>query len=162
MIRTTAFAVAVVMVLGFAAAPVHATPPDAAGAFIDDDGSVHEPNINAIEAAGITRGCNPPANTLFCPNRSLTRAELASLWQRLHDGIDDSGVDTPRRLAAFSNNADAATEAAEFAYRYGGGEALFDTSPLQRSLRDMRAASQHMLVSESNYEGFGKAIVHET
>ena len=91
----------------------------------------------------------------------LVRAELASLWQRLHDGIDDSGVDTPRRLAAFSNNADTATEAAEFAYRYGGGEALFNTSPLQRGLRDMRAASQHMLVSESNYEGFGKAIVDE-
>ena len=25
----------------------------------------------------------------------------------------------------------------------------------------MRAASQHMLVSESNYEGFGKAIVDD-
>ena len=82
MIRATAIVVAAVMVLGFAAAPVHATPPDAAGAFIDDDGSVHEPNINAIKEAGITRGCNPPANTLFCPTRSLTRAELASLFVR--------------------------------------------------------------------------------
>ncbi|MCH7846613.1 MAG: S-layer homology domain-containing protein [Acidobacteria bacterium] len=82
MIRATAIVVAAVIVLGFAAVPVHATPPDAAGAFIDDDGSVHEPNINAIKAAGITKGCNPPANTLFCPTRSLTRAELASLFVR--------------------------------------------------------------------------------
>lgn len=89
----------------------------------------------------------------------MVRAELASLWQRLHDGVDDSALDTPRRLAAFSNNADAASEAAELAYRYGGGEAMFRTSPVQRTLRDMRAASQHMLVSEVNYESFGKAIV---
>jgi hypothetical protein len=82
MIRATSIVVAAVMVLGFAAVPVHATPPDAAGAFLDDDGSVHEPNINAIKAAGITNGCNPPANTLFCPTRSLTRAELASLFVR--------------------------------------------------------------------------------
>ena len=82
MIRATAIVVAAVMVLGFAAVPVHATPPDAAGAFLDDDGSVHEPDINAIKAAGITNGCNPPANTLYCPTRSLTRAELASLFVR--------------------------------------------------------------------------------
>ena len=82
MIRATAIMVTAVMVLGFAAVPVRATPPDAAGAFLDDDGSVHEPNINGIKAAGVTNGCNPPANTLFCPTRSLTRAELASLFVR--------------------------------------------------------------------------------
>jgi alkylation response protein AidB-like acyl-CoA dehydrogenase len=91
----------------------------------------------------------------------LVRTELESLWQRLHDGVDDSALDTPRRLAAFSTGSDAANEAAELAYRYGGGEALFSASPLQRTLRDMRAAGQHMLVSESNYEGFGKAIVDD-
>src|SRR5690606_11972156 len=34
--------------------------------FVDDNGSVHEADINALAAAGITRGCNPPANDRFC------------------------------------------------------------------------------------------------
>jgi len=72
----------VVAVLVSLATPAWATPPDAAGAFGDDDGSVHEPNINAIAAAEITSGCNPPVNNRFCPTRSLTRAELATLFVR--------------------------------------------------------------------------------
>jgi hypothetical protein len=50
--------------------------------FSDIIGSVHEPAINAIAAAGITRGCNPPNNTEFCPDRSITRGEMASMLAR--------------------------------------------------------------------------------
>ncbi len=39
------------------------------GTFVDDDGSVHEGGIEAIAAEGITTGCNPPANTRYCPSR---------------------------------------------------------------------------------------------
>ncbi|MDH4117662.1 MAG: hypothetical protein OEW30_09755, partial [Acidimicrobiia bacterium] len=40
------------------------------GSFSDDEGSVHEGDIEAIAAAGITKGCNPPANDRFCPDSS--------------------------------------------------------------------------------------------
>ena len=33
-------------------------------------------------AAGITKGCNPPFNDMFCPNRILTRGEAATLLAR--------------------------------------------------------------------------------
>lgn len=46
--------------------------------FTDDDGNVHEGNINAIADAGITVGCNPPANTSYCPNDFVTRAQMAT------------------------------------------------------------------------------------
>jgi hypothetical protein len=82
MIRRLLILAMAITVFGLTAGPVWATPSDAAGAFRDDDGSVHEPNINGIKAAGITSGCNPPANTSFCPTRSLTRAELATLFVR--------------------------------------------------------------------------------
>jgi hypothetical protein len=52
------------------------------GTFIDDNGNVHEPNIEAIAAAGITQGCNPPTNDRFCPAGSVTRAEIAALLVR--------------------------------------------------------------------------------
>lgn len=43
----------------------------------------HNANINAIAAAGITKGCNPPANDQFCPFDPVTRQEMASFLARL-------------------------------------------------------------------------------
>ena len=38
--------------------------------FTDDDGHVFEDAIERIAAAGITFGCNPPANNQFCPDQT--------------------------------------------------------------------------------------------
>lgn len=78
--------------------------PDPAEAdwFDDDDGSVFEADIDRLAAAGITAGCNPPANTHFCPEASVTRAQMASFLVRALEleagvginwfGDDDSSV----------------------------------------------------------------------
>jgi hypothetical protein len=50
--------------------------------FTDDNGSVFEANIEALAAAGITRGCNPPDNDRYCPNQSVTRAQMAAFLNR--------------------------------------------------------------------------------
>lgn len=55
------------------------------GHFVDDDSSVHEDSIDALAAAGVTRGCNPPNNDRFCPQRTVTRGEMATLIVRAHD-----------------------------------------------------------------------------
>lgn len=52
------------------------------GTFIDDDLIAAEGYIEAIAADGITKGCNPPANDKFCPDRILTRAQMASIFVR--------------------------------------------------------------------------------
>lgn len=52
------------------------------GAFIDDDGNVHEGYIEAIAAEGITRGCNPPDNDRYCPADPVTRGEMAAFLTR--------------------------------------------------------------------------------
>lgn len=57
-------------------------PPDTIDRFTDDDLSVFEPDIQAIAAAGITKGCDPPANTRFCPTRAVTRGEMAAFLVR--------------------------------------------------------------------------------
>jgi hypothetical protein len=59
--------------------------------FIDDDGSVFEANIERLAAAGITRGCNPPANDRFCPNAPVTRGQMAAFLVRAL-GYTDTGV----------------------------------------------------------------------
>jgi uncharacterized repeat protein (TIGR01451 family) len=50
--------------------------------FTDDDDSEFENDINAVAATGITLGCNPPANTNFCPDDSVTRGEMAAMFDR--------------------------------------------------------------------------------
>jgi hypothetical protein len=65
-----------------AAAPAPASaalPPG--GTFIDDNGSSFEGSIEAVAAAGITRGCTP-TNDLFCPRDPVTRAQMAAFLVR--------------------------------------------------------------------------------
>ncbi|RLE26459.1 MAG: hypothetical protein DRJ50_00850 [Actinobacteria bacterium] len=50
--------------------------------FTDDDGSIFETDIDRLATAGITKGCNPPSNTRFCPSQTLTRAEMATFLYR--------------------------------------------------------------------------------
>ena len=50
--------------------------------FVDDDGSIFEPDIEKLAAAGVTQGCNPPENDRFCPNDLVTRAQMAAFLHR--------------------------------------------------------------------------------
>jgi hypothetical protein len=56
--------------------------PDQVDFFGDDDGNRYESAINAMAHHEITLGCNPPENDQFCPDRSLTRGEMASFFVR--------------------------------------------------------------------------------
>lgn len=50
------------------------------GSFSDDDGNVHESNIETIAAAGITTGCG---GTRYCPAASVSRGQMASFLARM-------------------------------------------------------------------------------
>jgi hypothetical protein len=58
--------------------------------FVDDEDSVFEDDINALAAAGITRGCNPPDNDRFCPDGNVTRGQMAAFLVRAM-GYTDPG-----------------------------------------------------------------------
>jgi len=60
----------------------HYENPDGEDFFTDDEGNQFEDSINKLAASGITVGCNPPANDNFCPDRQLTRAEMATFFVR--------------------------------------------------------------------------------
>jgi len=50
--------------------------------FTDDDGSVFEADIDRLATAGVTRGCNPPTNDMFCPTQVVTRGQMAAFLHR--------------------------------------------------------------------------------
>jgi hypothetical protein len=60
--------------------------------FSDDDGSIFEADIERLAAAGITRGCNPPDNTKFCPDAYVTRGQMAAFLHRaLRNELEPGG-----------------------------------------------------------------------
>ena len=60
-------------------------PATAIDFFTDDDGITHEAAINRIANDGITLGCFAPDPTLFCPNATVTRGQMASFLGRALD-----------------------------------------------------------------------------
>ncbi len=73
------------------ALPALGGPTDPGGTFVDDNGSVHEANIEAVAAEGITVGCNPPDNDEFCPADPVSRGQMAAFLVRALDLVDDGG-----------------------------------------------------------------------
>ena len=54
-------------------------PPSATDFFTDDEGSIHEPDINALAAAGITTGCG---GGNYCPADPVSREQMAAFLHR--------------------------------------------------------------------------------
>lgn len=54
--------------------------------FVDDNASVFESDIEWLAATGVTRGCNPPANSEFCPSSPVTRGAMAAFLHRALGG----------------------------------------------------------------------------
>jgi hypothetical protein len=56
--------------------------PYCEGTFCDDDFSIFQANIEAVAAADITKGCNPPTNDHYCPDEYVTRGAMAAFLSR--------------------------------------------------------------------------------
>jgi hypothetical protein len=83
--------------------PLGSNALEPGGTFGDDDGSVHEASIEAIADVGITLGCNPPVNDLYCPDRAVTREQMATFLTR--------ALDLPAGSAVFTDTAGSVHEA---------------------------------------------------
>lgn len=64
-------------------------------------------DIDWLASEGITRGCNPPANTEFCPDEAVTRGQMAAFMKRFHDRFIGSGVQAIGVGNAFREQSDA-------------------------------------------------------
>ena len=74
--------------------------------FVDDDGSTFEDDAEKLAAAGITKGCNPPKNDRFCPDRVVTRGQMAAFLVRAMN------YSTSGKPDAFSDDNDSVYEEA--------------------------------------------------
>jgi hypothetical protein len=66
----------------FLARALYWTSHNPEDAFVDDEHSIHEQDINRIANMDVTRGCNPPTYDRFCPDSYLRRDEMAVFLYR--------------------------------------------------------------------------------
>lgn len=86
----------------------------AAGDFTDvEDSSVFKADIDWLADAGVTKGCNPPSNTRFCPGNDVTREQMAAFMHRLAaNQVVDAATAIEAEHAATADEADQAADAA--------------------------------------------------
>lgn len=59
---------------------------------VSDSNTFHE-DIAWLSDAGVTKGCNPPENTEYCPEDNVTREQMAAFLHRLADSqVVDAGT----------------------------------------------------------------------
>ena len=91
--------------------------------------------------------------------RSLVIEVLEQAWDSVSNGnTPDLQLQIEMRSSA-TYATEVAVDVASQAFRYGGGRALYSTSVLQRCLRDLEAAAQHLMVSDSSYEIHGQFMM---
>ncbi len=83
--------------------------------------------------------------------RALIFDVAGRLWDRADGGTETSLHERARARAAAVWATETALATTEFAYRAGGGGAVYDDNPLQRRLRDMHALTQHFLVRPNTF-----------
>jgi alkylation response protein AidB-like acyl-CoA dehydrogenase len=90
--------------------------------------------------------------------RSFLRGEIGSAWHTVLDGGRvDVGTRARIRLAGVYA-AESSAKVVDSMYTLGGGASVFETSVLQRCLRDVHVATQHIMVAPRLYETLGKHL----
>jgi len=88
--------------------------------------------------------------------RAYLQVHAASTWRLALAAHLSNSEHGPGAVQAAVWITAACARAVDALYTLGGGSALYESSPLQRRLRDMRVATQHVQVQLRNYETVGK------
>ena len=80
---------------------------------VPDTNTFHS-DIAWLADAGVTKGCNPPANTEFCPNDNVSRGQMSAFLRRLSENkVVDAATAVNADHATTAVNADHATTAGD-------------------------------------------------
>ena len=88
--------------------------------------------------------------------RALCQEALQEAWEFCQRGEQPDLERQLRLRAACAYATDIGCQVATAAFRYGGGDAIYNDRVLQRCLRDLNAAAQHFMVNSSAYDNLGQ------
>jgi indole-3-acetate monooxygenase len=92
--------------------------------------------------------------------RALLEVQAASLWGHSLAGT----LKDEARLQMHANQTGiwvtaTCVRAGDACFALGGGSSVYESSPLQRRLRDLHVAAQHAIVQQRHYVGVGKLLL---
>jgi indole-3-acetate monooxygenase len=90
--------------------------------------------------------------------RSFLFGEVGRAWEAVLAGGHVEVADRVRIRLAGAHAAESAAKVVDACYTMGGGTSIFETSALQRCLRDVHVATQHIMVAPRLYETMGKHL----
>lgn len=119
-----------------------------------------------------SRGTSPAERGVFHKElgQAKTRVDAARLYYRqaMSAGFEAAceGVPVPaevQRAAMVSQTyvSETCLDVVSNLFRYGGGRALSLSHPMQRHLRNLFAARQHLAATEEHYETLGRALIQD-
>jgi alkylation response protein AidB-like acyl-CoA dehydrogenase len=91
--------------------------------------------------------------------RAFRRIQAESHWQHALDGTLKDQALLMQGTQAGVWLATICVRVADACFALGGGSALYDTSPLQRRLRDLHVVAQHAAVQQRHYVNAGKLVL---
>lgn len=109
---------------------------------------LEDPLVNTVLVADYAR--------LFATGRGV-RARAADVWETIESGRELTLRQRADLAAATMDAFDVGREIVSRAFHAAGASALFDDSPLQRCLRDLHAAGQHIAFSADSRERLSRA-----
>lgn len=91
--------------------------------------------------------------------RSWLHASVQQIWDVTQRGDAVSFAERADILLAAANATRSAAMAVDIVYTVGGASANYRSSPLQRALRDIHAATQHMGTALQQFESAGRMLL---
>jgi indole-3-acetate monooxygenase len=91
--------------------------------------------------------------------RALLMERYGAVWEKAQAGQPLDGACVTELQAIAAHITDLAITITTAAFRYGGGGALYQPNTLERLLRDIVAAGQHIAVGDQSYEGHGRHLL---
>ena len=99
------------------------------------------------------------AEALVRSGRAFLYDTLGEAWNVASSGKALSVVQRAMLWLAATQATSAATQAVDLMFTAGGSSSVYAGVGLERCLRDIRTAAQHIVVVPSNYEMVGQALL---
>jgi alkylation response protein AidB-like acyl-CoA dehydrogenase len=101
------------------------------------------------------------AEAVVLSARSFLREAVREAWASLVAGGDPTPTELTRLRLAGVHAGEAAVRAVELMFQAAGSSAVYSSSPLDRCLRDVHVAVQHISVSTQHYQDIGRGLLNE-
>ena len=95
----------------------------------------------------------------FMAARALLEAQIARVWQNPERSTAKDMARVAEQLQAAVWITSACVRVAEGCFELAGSRAVYESSSLQRRVRDLRVAAQHFAVQPRNYVTAGAAVL---